>query len=336
MTLAVASADGNQRPRLPGARTLGASVERDGDAPEREPQLVAGAGTAVVDGGVRRRQRHEEAQALARAGEYLRTAAGSPGPALTELRDAIVGLASAARDVIVSAPRTSLNPRHTGPRRRYAWATLDLRTVKAIGRAACVTVNDVVLTVVAGALERFFAHRGEGTPSRSVRVAIPVSSHAATNTVLGNDVSIMFASLPMDASDPPRQLRLVADAMAAAKTSRQAFGIAEGERLADWTTPSLLARIVRIAIGMRPYNLIVTNVPGPQIPLYFLDARMLEAFPLVPLYGNQAVGIAVLSYNGTLCVGINADADRVPDVDVLARAHEEAFEALRATCALSP
>jgi hypothetical protein len=104
-------------------------------------------------------------------------------------------------------------------------------------------------------------------------------------------------------------------------------------RLADWTSPLVLALGVRFAAWLHPYNLIVTNVPGPPLPLYLLGAQMLEGYPLVPLFDNQALAVAVFSYNGKLCWGVNADADRVPDLHLFMDALQASFEALRRAAA---
>ncbi len=106
-------------------------------------------------------------------------------------------------------------------------------------------------------------------------------------------------------------------------------------RLADWTGPACVALGVRLAERMSPYNLIVTNVPGSQFPLYLLDARLLQAYPLVPLFENQGLGIALFSYDGQLCWGLNADRDLVPDLQTLAADIAASFAELHAAAASS-
>jgi len=107
--------------------------------------------------------------------------------------------------------------------------------------------------------------------------------------------------------------------MGQAKTDHQSTAVSLGEQLADMTSAGLLSVAVRALIRMRPFNIIVTNIPGPQFPLYLLGAELLEAVPLVPLYQNQGVGIAIVSYNGRLFSGFNADAAYVEDVSTLTR-----------------
>jgi hypothetical protein len=122
--------------------------------------------------------------------------------------------------------------------------------------------------------------------------------------------------------------------MAERKGSHQARGTELIEEISEWTTPRLLGGMVRLMAQSRPYNLVVTNVPGPQIPLYLLGARMLEMYPLVPLFSDQGLGIALFSYAGSIFWGFNADRDLIPDLHDFVRAIEESFAELREAAAI--
>jgi hypothetical protein len=139
----------------------------------------------------------------------------------------------------------------------------------------------------------------------------------------------MLVDLPIGERDPRRRLLRIAESTALLKDQNQALGAEVLTAVSDWTLPTLLSLGARLAARARAYNMIVTNVPGPQIPLYLLGARVVEAFPLVPLFGNQALGIALFSYAGKLCWGFNADWDLMPDLRDFVRGIQEAFDDLR-------
>jgi diacylglycerol O-acyltransferase / wax synthase len=112
------------------------------------------------------------------------------------------------------------------------------------------------------------------------------------------------------------------------KQSRAGQGAQLLEELGDWTMTALLSQVMRLAIRRRAYNIVVTNIPGPQLPLYLLDAPLRESYPMVPLFENQAVGVALFSYAGGLFWGLNADWDAVPDLHDLTVALREEFDVL--------
>lgn len=238
------------------------------------------------------------------------------------------GLSFALKQVSRPASGTSLNPSHVGGYRSFEWADVDLAKTKQIARASGAKVNDVVLAVVAAALRRFLLRRGEGCDALDIRALVPVSTHGAGNAE-DNRVSLMLVPLPVAERNPVTSLSLVSAAARAAKASGESEALTAGESVADLTFFNLVTVAARVAIRFRPYNVIVTNVPGPGIPLYLLGARLLAAYPMVPLYGNNAVGFAVLSYDGKLHFGINADAERVPDLAALADDVRLSFEELR-------
>jgi diacylglycerol O-acyltransferase / wax synthase len=238
------------------------------------------------------------------------------------------GVSFALGQVYRPASKTSLNPAHVGAYRSFEWLSTELADAKAIARASGAKVNDVVLAVVAAALRQFLLRRGEACGALDVRALVPVSTHLPGDAS-DNRVSVLIVPLPVSVSDPAARLALVSKVTAEAKASGESQALAAGEKLADLTFFNLVTVSARVAIRFRPYNVIVTNVPGPSIPLFFQGARLLGAYPMVPLYGNNAVGFAVLSYDGKLHFGINADAERVPDLAVLADDVRTSFAELR-------
>jgi diacylglycerol O-acyltransferase len=226
------------------------------------------------------------------------------------------------------AAATPLN-QPLGPHRRFDWLALDLADVKAVKNQLGGTVNDVVLATVAGAVRRFLQHRRIKPDGVPYRIAIPVNTRPPDEYgAMGNRVSAWLIDLPIEERDPRRRLARVCAATAALKESKQAQGFETLIQLAEWTGSVPLAVGARLASWMQPFNLIVTNVPGPQLPLYLLGAQVLKGFPLVPLFENQCVGVAVLSFLGKLCWGVNADWDRIPDLNVFVAAIRRAFEEL--------
>jgi hypothetical protein len=143
-------------------------------------------------------------------------------------------------------------------------------------------------------------------------------------------VSVWLTRLPIEERDPRRRLARIGAMTAGLKESGLARGTDALMKLADWAAPALVAVGARVASRMSPYNLIITNVPGPQFPLYILDARLLEAYPLVPLFENQGLGVALFSYDGQLCWGFNADWDLVPDLHTFVADVEASFAELHA------
>ncbi len=226
------------------------------------------------------------------------------------------------------AANTPLN-RATGAYRRFDWLRLDLAEVKAVKNQLGGTVNDVVLATVAGAVRRFLQRRSVLLDGMDFRVAAPVNMRSPDDRTLGNRVSVWLTELPIQERDPRRRLAKIRDVTAALKQSKQALGAQALMEVADWTGPAMVALGTRFANRMSPYNLLVTNVPGPQFPLYMLDAQLLGAYPLVPLFENQAIGIALFSYAGQLCWGFNADWDTLPDLDTFVGDVNAAFVELR-------
>lgn len=240
------------------------------------------------------------------------------------IRDGANALAEVLSAGLRRAPQTSLNPRSIGPHRRFDWIRFDLGEIKQVRRKAGGTLNDVVLATVAGGIGRFLRGRGSQVPEgREFRALVPVSLRGeAERGTLGNRVAQVIAGLPVGERDPLKRLRAVKETTRRLKASRQIRGTELFEEISDWTATSLLTGVVRLAAAVRTYNLVVTNVPGPRRPLYLLEAPLLEIYPSVPLFSNQALGIALFSYHEGLFWGLNSDWDRMHDlhdlVDALA------------------
>jgi diacylglycerol O-acyltransferase / wax synthase len=222
-----------------------------------------------------------------------------------------------------------------GPHRRFEW-TIELADVKRVKNALGGTVNDVVLAIVAGAVGSFLGGRGfsrEKIAELDFRAMVPVSLRASSERgTLGNRIASWAARLPIAETDPRRRLQAVRAVTADLKQSRQAMGAEVLARVSEWTVPTLLSLAMRLAARARSFNLTVTNVPGPQIPLYLIGSRMSAAYPLGPLFAEQALNIALLSYDGRLHWGLNADWDVLPDLRDLVTAIRASFdELLRAT-----
>jgi WS/DGAT/MGAT family acyltransferase len=204
-----------------------------------------------------------------------------------------------------------------------------LSKIKTIKNHFGCTVNDAVLAIVAGGVRHLLLSRQERVEGLELRAMVPVSvrSDAERNTY-GNKVSWVMADLPIGTEAAEERLRRVHTSMRHLKDSRQAVGAEFWFKLGEYAPPTVLALAGRVAVFQRMCNLVVTNVPGPQFPLFFRGGEMLEAFPVVPIMGTTSLGIAILSYNGALNFGLNADWDLFPDLRVLAEGIELETEAL--------
>jgi WS/DGAT/MGAT family acyltransferase len=225
------------------------------------------------------------------------------------------GVVEAFAGGLAPASATPLNPPGIGPHRRFDWVRSELADVKAVRAALGGTVNDVILATATGALRRLLLRRGIPTEGLDFRALVPVNVRAsAERGGLGNRIVQMIARLPVDEPEPRRRLARVIDTMAQLKRSHQVAGSELVEDISDWTATGVLTALLRLAIRQRSYNVVVTNVPGPQVPLFLLGAPLRDTFPMVPLFPNQALGFAIFSYAGGLGWGLNADWDLVPDL----------------------
>jgi diacylglycerol O-acyltransferase len=230
------------------------------------------------------------------------------------------GLAAAVRTAARPAPDSPLNVR-ISEQRRIGLARTDLDDYKLVRKAHGGTVNDVVLTVVSGALRGWLLSRGEAvTGSSTIRAMVPVSVRADGDRTHGNRISSYLVDLPVGEPNPVVRLSQVSFAMKAHKESGQSVGADAIVALSGFAPPTLHALAAQVANGMtrRLFNIVVTNVPGPQFPLYAAGAQMLDMFPVVPLAKGQALSIGLTSYNGGVFYGLNGDRDAMQDIDVVA------------------
>ncbi|NYJ04584.1 WS/DGAT/MGAT family O-acyltransferase [Petropleomorpha daqingensis] len=258
--------------------------------------------------------------------EYLRRPSAvidTVRSAVTDVRANAARLAGVGRELLRSAvfpaPHTPLNAT-TGRQRRVAVARADLDEVKKIRTVHGGTVNDVLLTVVTGALREWLLSRGEPVVgSTSVRALVPVALQDADASP-GGRVASFLVDLPVGEANPGVRLARLGYAMRGVAQEGRSVGADRLIALTGFAPSTMHALGVRAARGLsrRLFNLVITNVPGPQVPLYAAGARMLEVFPVVPLARGQGLSIGITSYDGSVFVGLNADRDGVGDVDVLA------------------
>ncbi|HET6394635.1 MAG TPA: wax ester/triacylglycerol synthase family O-acyltransferase [Blastococcus sp.] len=235
------------------------------------------------------------------------------------LTGVVGGLMRTARKAVMPAPNSPLNA-SAGRQRRVAVARAELDDLKAIRKAHGGTVNDVLLTVVTGALREWLLSRGEPVVAgTSVRALVPVSMQDEDASP-GNRVSSYLVDLPVGEPNPRVRLARLSYAMRGIALHGQSVGADSLIALTGFAPPTLHALGARAARGLsrRLFNVVVTNVPGPQMPLYAAGSRMLEVFPVVPLARGQGLSIGMTSYDGRVYFGFNADRDGVGDVDVLA------------------
>jgi diacylglycerol O-acyltransferase len=272
----------------------------------------------------------ERSTVPAEAVRGLRALTRAPRQVAARRAEGVAGLGSMARAGLSPAPRSPLNV-PIGPHRRYTWVDTDLARFKAIKSALGGTVNDVVLTAVALALGRWMRGRGESTDGLELRAMVPVSVRAETEAgALGNRVATMWAPLPVGVRDPADAFAQVHEAMKGLKESGQAVGAETLTQLADFAPPTIMSQAARLQARQRFFNLVVTNVPGPQVELFLLGRRLRGLYPVVPLAQKQALGIAIMSYNGRLGFGLLADFDALPDLEEIATHLEGAIDDLAA------
>ena len=246
----------------------------------------------------------------------VRALARGPRQVLARARD---GLAAVGAFAFAGggAPPSPLNVK-IGPHRRFTWVEGDLGQFKAIKNELGGTVNDVVLTAVALALGRFLRGRGIDTEGLRLKAMVPVSVRAdADRGALGNRVAAMYAPLPTDVEDPVECFEIVHEAMGGLKESGQAVGAQVLTDLADFAPPTIMSQAARLQARQRFFNLVVTNVPGPQFELFMLGRPLSALYPQVPLTVNAGLGIAIMSYHGRLNFGLLGDYDAVPDLELV-------------------
>ncbi len=231
--------------------------------------------------------------------------------------ESLAGVGALAWVGVRAAPPSPFNVK-IGPHRRFTWVQSDLAQFKAIKNSLGGTVNDVVLAVVAGALGRYLRRAGHSTDELVLKAMVPVSVRSDLERgALGNRVAAMWAPLPVGMTDPVERLHTISEAMDGIKESGQAVGAQVLTGLSGFAPPTIMAQAARIQARQRLFNLVVTNVPGPQHPLYMLGRELEAIYPMVPLAENTALGIAIMSYNGQLNFGFDADYDALPDAESL-------------------
>ena len=252
-----------------------------------------------------------------------------PRRAVGRVKDALVGVgATTLAGINAPAPPSPLNV-DIGSHRRYTWIDANLAQFKAIKDSLGGTLNDVVLAAVSLTLGRYMRAQGFDTEGLVLKAMVPVSVRADVERgALGNKVAAMWAPLPVGIVDPVECLAEVRLEMDDLKHSGQAVGAEVLTNLAGFAPPTILSQAARLQARQRFFNLVVTNVPGPQFPLYLLGRRLKALYPVVPLAHRQALGIAVMSYDGHLGFGLLADYDALPELETLARELERSIAAL--------
>ncbi|CAN5193773.1 wax ester/triacylglycerol synthase family O-acyltransferase [soil metagenome] len=228
------------------------------------------------------------------------------------------------------ATRTPLNP-DLGPNRRFDWTDTSLADIKEIRSTFGGSVNDVVLAIAAGAIRRFLnKQRSFDLKGVEFRAMNPVSTRRADQLgSLGNQVAMWLVTLPVDDPSPASRLEKIKTETSKLKATNQALGASTLVELSRGTPLTIISLANRV-VGpmMRPFNLTVTNVPGPQFPMYLLEAPMLANYPIVPLWSQHGLGLALFSYNGSIAWGVHADFDAIPDIEALTAAINHATDEL--------
>src|SRR3954468_7315067 len=235
-------------------------------------------------------------------------------------RQVLEGLGATSKMVAagVSAPSSVFNV-EIGPHRRFQMVQADLGDLKRVKDAHGGTVNDVILSIVAGGFGKYLRARGHDTDGRELRAMVPVSARAdEEHGALGNRISAMFAPLPVWCEDPVERLHLASREMGDLKSSGQAVGAEILTKLTDFAPGTIASQAARLQPAQRFFNLVVTNVPGPQFPLYVLGRKMESIFPMVPLARRQALCVGIMSYNGQVNFGLVGDYDAMADLDSFA------------------
>jgi diacylglycerol O-acyltransferase / wax synthase len=262
------------------------------------------------------------------------SAAAQPNRTLGAVRDVAEGVGEIVWAGLNPAPETPLNV-PIGPHRRFAIVRQQLADYKLVKDSLGGTVNDVVLTVVSGALATWLRSRGIRTEGLELRALVPVSVRTKSERGdWGNKLTVMRGPLPVYIDDPVARLRFVKQAMDGLKDSKQAVGAATLASVNNLAPPTILAQASRLNFSTRLFNLLVTNIPGPQLPLYVLGRKLVDAFPIAFLPSNHALAVAIMSYDGEVAYGLLGDYDALPDIDLIAAGIEdglgELLEAARA------
>jgi WS/DGAT/MGAT family acyltransferase len=253
--------------------------------------------------------------------------------ALRGPRQVLKGVGATSKMVTagMAAPHSVFNV-EIGPHRRLQMTQTDLGDLKRVKDAHGGTVNDVILSIVAGGIGRYLRARGHDTEGLELRAMVPVSVRTAEeHGALGNRISAMMAPLPVWCEDPVERLHLMTAEMGDLKSSGQAVGAEILTKLTDFAPSTIASQAARLQPAQRFFNLVVTNVPGPQFPLYVLGRKMESIFPMVPLARRQALCVGIMSYNGQVNFGLIGDYDAMADLDSFALDLEAATAEVIAT-----
>ena len=251
-----------------------------------------------------------------------------------EIRQRIKGLRETFSDGAgVTRTATPLNGSN-GPHRAVEWVQVPLERIKRMSKALGCTVNDVVLTIVTSAFREYLLHTDFVPGSAPFRATVPVSIWGDRDkSEVGNQIMTWMIDLPVGHPDPRAQLRAIHRVTNKLKKSDRALGVKMLESFLRYT-PGLVSLAVRNAAG--PTNTLVTNIPGPQMALYQMGAKMLENYPIVPMLEQMGLGIGVMSYNGRMFWGVTVDKDIVPDVGAFMNALAKAIDAVEKAAGSPP
>ncbi|MBK5218311.1 MAG: wax ester/triacylglycerol synthase family O-acyltransferase [Thermoleophilia bacterium] len=278
-------------------------------------------------------------------GDAMRERLTSPAEIFRGVRHALRGPRQVLRGVGattkvlgagMAAPNTPFNV-EIGPHRRFAITQADLAELKLVKDAYGGTVNDIILSIVTGALGNYLRARGHDTEELEMRALVPVSVRAdEEHGALGNRISAMMAPLPVWSQDPVERLRILTEQMGDLKASGQAVGAEILTKITDFAPTTIASQAARLQPAQRFFNLVVTNVPGPQFPLYVLGRQMESIFPMVPLARRQALCVGIMSYNGQVNFGLIGDYDAMADLDSFALDLEAATQEIVDTLPAAP
>ncbi len=299
-------------------------TEADVPSPRREPWVAE---PEPSDAQLLSRALVERAVTPAEAVRGVRAAFRRPRRFAGSLAEGLQSVGALAK-AGVAAPDSPFNV-DISPYRRFAWVRGDLAEFKRIKDTVGGTVNDVVLAAVAGGLGRFMRARGHATADVELKAMVPISLRPdEARGDLGNQVSAMYANLPVGIEDAAERLRAVSAGMGDLKESKQAVGASLLTDLADFAPPTILGQAGRLQSRQRFFNMVVTNVPGPQFPLYLMGRELEAIYPMVPLAKRQAVCFGIMSYNGQVNFGLTGDYEAMADIDSLAHDLSESLAAL--------
>ena len=272
------------------------------------------------------------AAALGDVAAASRRAIQAPMATLASLREGSLSLGETLGAGLRRGSPTPLNVA-VGPHRRVDWMRVELGAIKEVRQRFGGTVNDLVLACTAGAVGRFLERRGVGPDGLVFRSMVPVNTRRdGSVSALGNKVTFMVADLPVAERDPRRRLERMRATMDELKRSRQVAGMDLLERVSDRVLPMLFEEFGRLGYQQRVYNMAVTNIPGPPVQLFLQGAPLREIYPLVPVFGQQALSVGLFGYNGVLHWAFTADWDAVADLhDIVLDVRAEFDELRRAT-----